>query len=183
MYSSMLTRLFVNMGVPFPVGLRASAAPPAGSILRVTPIYTQLEHSRTVVARCPNHAALSTDPTAPSQHVVRCDNPSALYETDPVSVRHSLFASRPASCSSPLCVLCCRAPSHLFRVTVTCAAAILVARPLRRSRSSRGAASRDAPAHVLLLLSGWSQPPHRRPQLHARARVRPGPLCASCSSS
>ena len=57
----------------------------AGTVLRITPRYQESTQAKYIVARCPNHYSLADADAAPNVHLVRCDNTSVVYLTDPIS--------------------------------------------------------------------------------------------------
>ncbi len=91
-HSADLNKLYVRMAVSCPISFKTAAAPPAGSLLRATPIYMKPEHVQEPVKRCPNHAT-STEHNeghpAPG-HLVRCEHKLAQYHEDPNSQRQSV---------------------------------------------------------------------------------------------
>ena len=91
-HSADLNKLYVRMAVSCPISFKTAAAPPAGSLLRATPIYMKPEHVQEPVKRCPNHAT-STEHNeghpAPG-HLVRCEHKLAQYQEDPNSQRQSV---------------------------------------------------------------------------------------------
>jgi len=102
-HSEELGKLYVRLGAACPFVYRTSptSPPPAGSVLRVVPVYIRPEHVRDVVRRCPNHvagavreaAAAGLSPgeaEAQAQHLVRSQHAQAHYAEDPGTRRLSL---------------------------------------------------------------------------------------------
>lgn len=90
-YSAVADRLFVNMGCPVPCMFKVDTSLPEGTILRASPRYTQPEHRKINVIRCPNHQQQDNNGSdAPPDHILRLKNKSVKYCLDPVCGRHSL---------------------------------------------------------------------------------------------
>jgi len=54
-YSENLNKLFCKMGISCPINIQIDKAPPQGSIVRFTPMYSRFEHAQENVVRCANH--------------------------------------------------------------------------------------------------------------------------------
>ena len=91
-YSHDLKKLFVRMAMSCPISFKTTCSPPAGSIIRATPIYVKPEHVQEPVKRCPNHATGSeyNEGHPAPNHLVRCEHKLVRYEDQPVTQRQSL---------------------------------------------------------------------------------------------
>eukprot|EP01135_Chromosphaera_perkinsii_P009402 Nk52_evm78s1737 gene=Nk52_evmTU78s1737 len=98
-YSSTLNKVFLNLDTlcPIPLSIEQENIP-RGFILRATARFTKPQHYNETVVRCPNHEqkdpnfkSSHKDKIVPTSHVVRCENPSAVYETDAASGHHSVY--------------------------------------------------------------------------------------------
>ncbi len=58
-YSSVLNKLFIDMGKYVQVSFSAGKNPPAGLYIRALPVYSDAAYCKDPVKRCPNHASPS----------------------------------------------------------------------------------------------------------------------------
>ncbi|KNC82930.1 hypothetical protein SARC_04797 [Sphaeroforma arctica JP610] len=96
-YSSLLDRLFINMGVYTPITLFSHTPPPEGAVVRCFVVFSSQEKCTTTVTRCPNHRSATdhsntgNDPQkAPLTHILQVSHPQAQYLTTPSGVESAV---------------------------------------------------------------------------------------------
>ena len=111
-YSKKLNKLYCCPGVSCPIEISVSSAPPSGSVVRATAVFSKPEHIQSLVQRCENHRKkrqfeLSDDlvPDRVLPHFIRCQHKSALYGEDLATTRHSVLVpyEKPPSKGAAFC--------------------------------------------------------------------------------
>ncbi|KAK9891721.1 hypothetical protein WA026_016517 [Henosepilachna vigintioctopunctata] len=85
-YSTILNKVFIDMGAHFPVDFRVSSRPSETLFIRVLPAFSSLQYSQDLVYRCVQHEQPGLNKDVPDhvrQHIIRCkSNPNAQYLGD-----------------------------------------------------------------------------------------------------
>ncbi|XP_028394003.1 tumor protein 63-like [Dendronephthya gigantea] len=84
-------KLFVKMQCVCPILFYIRGNPPPGTGVRGILMYKRPEHYKDIVTRCPNHKNMCKEDMSYQDHVMRCENPSTIYQTCPKTERFSLF--------------------------------------------------------------------------------------------